>query len=195
MARACKAIFAGIVLALSFTAPVAAGPVEDAAAAHARGDFATAVRLWRPLAEQGYAATQSSLAYLYVHGQGVTQDYAEGLKWYRRAAEQGLAIAQLNVGILYINGQGAPQNYEEGARWPRLAADQGHPIAQSSLGSMYADGRGFPQDYVHAHMWLNLAAAQGNKFATTYRDDITRRMTPAQIAEAQKLAREWTPKR
>ena len=60
---------------------------------------------------------------------------------------------------------------------------------------MYDNGRGVLQDYVRAHMWYNLAAAQGNKPATKNRDLLAKRMTPAQIAEAQKLAREWRPKK
>ena len=61
--------------------------------------------------------------------------------------------------------------------------------------TMYATGKGVPQDYVRAHMWFNLSAAQGIQNAARKRDDIATRMTPAQIAEAQKLAREWQPKR
>jgi TPR repeat protein len=60
---------------------------------------------------------------------------------------------------------------------------------------MYAQGQGVPQDYVRAHMWFNLLAAQGYKGASENRDKAARLMTPAQIAEAQKLAREWKPKR
>ena len=60
---------------------------------------------------------------------------------------------------------------------------------------MYANGQGMPQDYVQAHMWLNLSAAQGHVNATKNRDTIAAKMTPAQLAEAQKLAREWMPKK
>ena len=63
--------------------------------------------------------------------------------------------------------------------------------------SMRADGEGVPQDYVRAHMWLNLAAAQDKSqyhFAAKARDELAAKMTPAQIAEAQRLAREWTPR-
>jgi hypothetical protein len=67
--------------------------------------------------------------------------------------------------------------------------------AAFNLGVMYTNGWGVPQDYVRAHMWLNLSAAQGDQDAARDRDDIATRMTPAQIAEAQKLAREWQPKR
>ncbi len=76
----------------------------------------------------------------------------------------------------------------------RLAADQGHAKAQYSLGAMYALGQGVPQDFVQAHMWSNLAAAQGDEPARKLRDKLAKKMTPAQIAEAQRLAREWTPK-
>ena len=58
---------------------------------------------------------------------------------------------------------------------------------------MYAEGRGVPQDYVRAHMWFDLAAAQGEPKAATVLEMAERRMTPAQIAEAQKLARDWKP--
>ena len=59
---------------------------------------------------------------------------------------------------------------------------------------MYYDGRGVPQDYVEAHKWYNLAAAGGIELARGDRDIVAEKMTPAQISEAQKLAREWQPK-
>jgi uncharacterized protein len=79
-------------------------------------------------------------------------------------------------------------------KWFRKAADQGNALAQLSLGGMYANGRGVPQDYILAHMWYNLTAAQGDQDAIKNRDLIAGNMTPAQIAEAQRLAREWKPK-
>ena len=116
-----KHTLAAIILGLSFAAPMAAGPLEDADAALKRRDYTTAVRLNRPLAEQGDAN------------------------------------AQYNLGVFYDNGLGVPQ------------------------------------DKVRAYMWFNLSAAQGREGAAAFRDLIARRMTPAQIAEAQKLAREWKP--
>jgi hypothetical protein len=83
----------------------------------------------------------------------------------------------------------------EAARWFRKAADQGLAGGQYNLGVIYEHGRGVPQDRVQAHMWFNLAAAQGENNAAESRDRMAQRMTPAQIAEAQKLAREWKPKR
>jgi uncharacterized protein len=78
-------------------------------------------------------------------------------------------------------------------RWCRLAADQGDAFAQSNLAALYYRGEGVPQDKVHAYMWFDLAAAQGNQNAVRNRDAAARLMTPAQIAEAKKLAREWKP--
>ena len=86
-----------------------------------------------------------------------------------------------------------PQDFSEAMIWYRKAADQGHPKARLVLGIMYAEGRGVGQDYVNAHMWFNLAAAQGEQKAVTALEMAERRMTPAQIAEAQKLARDWKP--
>lgn len=114
-----KHAIAAILLMLRFAAPVAAGPLEDADTAIKRRDYATAVRLIRPLAEQGDAT------------------------------------AQYNLGVFYDNGLDVPQ------------------------------------DHVSAYMWFSLSASQGKEGAATFRDLIARRMTPAQIAEAQKLAREW----
>jgi TPR repeat protein len=70
------------------------GPFEDASAAFTRGDYATALGLLRPLAEQGLAKAQYALGAMYDHGWGVPQNYAEALKWYRLAADQGDVLAQ-----------------------------------------------------------------------------------------------------
>ena len=91
--------------------------------------------------------------------------------------------------------EGVPQNYAEALKWYRLAADQGDATRSTVSAVMYANGQGVPQDYVRAHMWFNLSAAQGHQRAARDRDDVAKLMTPAQIAEAQKLAREWQPKR
>ena len=190
-----RVAFAAIVLVLSYAAPVAAGPLEDGTAAYDGGDYATALRLLRPLANQGNADAQIKLGLMYLRGDGVPQNDGEALKWYRLAADQGNAYAQANLGLMYHVGQGVPQNHDEAAKWFWLAANRGVASAQALLGFMYADGQGVPQDYVRAHMWFSLSAAQGGQVAAIERDSIAKLMTPAQIAEAQKLAREWQPKR
>jgi TPR repeat protein len=97
---------------------------------------------------------------------------------------------------MYFNGNGVPKDDAEAARWFRLAAEQGRADTQSNLGLMYANGQGVPQDYVLAHMWFNLAAAQGNEneIALKNRDLAAKSMTREQLAEAQRMAREWKPK-
>jgi TPR repeat protein len=120
-----KAIFGAIMLVLSFVAPVAAGPFEDAAAAYSKGDSATALRLFRSLADQGDAKAQFVLGGMYGLGRGVQKNDAEAAKWYRLAADQGDAKAQFLLGGMYKLGQGVPQNDAEAAKWVRLAADQG----------------------------------------------------------------------
>ena len=109
----------------------------------------------------------------------------------QRKAENGEVAAQFNLGHMYDNGQGVLQDYKQAVKWYRLAADQGHADAQYNLGIMYAQGQGVPQDYVQAHMWSNLAAANGTGQAKGLRDVAAGLMTGEQIAEAQKLAREW----
>ncbi len=101
---------------------------------------------------------------------------------------------------MYGEGLGVPQDDAEAVEWLRKAAEQGRAKAQYNLGFMYAKGRGVTQDYVQAYMWIDLAVAnyfsQTNRHrAARFRQRIAERMTPAQISEAQKLAREWKPKK
>ena len=152
---------ATIVLAFALASPVAAQDFWAGFKAHNLGDYAAALREWRPLAEQGHAMAQNNLGYMYRLGQGVPQDDTEAVKWWRKAAEQGFAQAQFQ------------------------------------LGYMYEDGQGVPQDLVQSHMWYSLVASQGSRNATDAtksRDYLADMMTPEQLAEAQKLAREWKPK-
>ncbi len=120
-------------------------------------------------------------------------DYATALRIFRQFSDQGDAEAQFNLGFMY--DEGATKDYKEAVKWYRKAANQGEALTQGKLGLMYKKGWGVTQDYVQAYMWYNLAAAQGQKDAGKSRDHLANTlMTPAQIAEAQKLAREWKPK-
>jgi uncharacterized protein len=121
------------------------------------------------------------------------RDFATALQLLRPLAERGNADAQMKLGFLYVAGRGIPQDYAAAVKWFHLAADQGQANAQCFLGLMYFEGRGVPRDYVSAHMWLDFAAAAGIEDATQYRDALAAKMSPAQIAKAQRLAREWKP--
>lgn len=162
--------------------------------ARERGDYATALKEFRPLAEQGDADAQVELGLLYHNGHGVVEDQKQALTWYLRAAEQGNAFAQWLLGHHYLRGEGLPQDYQQAANWYRRAAEQGDDRGQEMLAGLYLEGRGVPQDYVFAHMWGNLAAARGNPGGRFIRDEVAKKMSPAQVAEAQKLAQEWKPK-
>lgn len=162
--------------------------------ASTRGDYATALREWRPLAEQGDALAQYNLGMLYRKGRGVPQDDVQARQWYAKAAAQGLAKAQFSLGTLYFNGEGTPKDYQQALRWFRLAAEQGEALAQTKMAIIYDEGQGVPQNIVQAYKWYSLAATNGDKPANELRNTITSQMTPAQIAEAQKLAQEWKPK-
>ena len=153
------------------------------------GDFQTALKEWKPLADQGHAYAQYYLGLMYANGEGVPEDDAEAARWLRLAADQGLADAQYNLGLKYASGEGVPEDDAEAAGWYRLAADQGLAGAQHRLGLMYYNGRGVLQDNVTAHMWFNIAGANGAEFGRDYRKKIERKMTPADISEAQKRAR------
>ena len=159
-----------------------------------REDYATALREWKPLAEQGYALAQNNLGVMYEKGQGVSQNYKTAVKWYTLAAEQGYAFAQSNLGQIYDKGEGVSQNYKTAVKWYTLAAKQGNAHAQFNLGVMYNQGEGVIQDDVYAHMWGNLGASNGNENGAKLRDLVAKKMTPADISKAQRLARECVKK-
>ena len=113
-------------LLLSLGTPILAQDFEKGLAAAHAGDFATALKEWKPLAEQRNASAQYNLGLMYRRGDGVPQDDKEAVKWYRLAAEQGDARAQYNLGLMYAQGQGVPQDDKEAVKRYRLAAEQGY---------------------------------------------------------------------
>lgn len=140
---------------------VAAEPLTDGIAAADAGDYAAALRLWQPLAENGNADAESYLGRLYLNGWGVPKDYARAAAWYRKAAEQGNEAAENNLGFLCFHGLGVRQDYTEAVMWFRKAADQGALEAFVNLGDAYASGNGVPQDYALAESWYRRAATSG----------------------------------
>ena len=142
-------------------------------------------------AERGTAEDQYDLGMRYERGIGVPQSYLEAVRWYRLAAMQGYREGQYKLCELSERGQGLPQDYQEALRWCGLAADQGNGKAMFILGRLYHTAHGVPHDLVRAHMWYNLATAHGYDDGKKWRDRIADEMSPGQVAEAQKLAREW----
>jgi uncharacterized protein len=160
-------------------------------------DDVAAVFWFRKAAEQGSAPAQSLLGLAYATGHAVPQDYAQAVVWYRKAALQGFPLAQASLAESYYNGRGVPQDYAQAAIWYRRAAEQGHADGQAKLAVLYTLGQGVAQDYVEGHMWFNLATAQSTgeeqKNLAAARDELAAKMTPDQLAEAQRRARAWTP--
>lgn len=118
-------------------------------------------------------------------------DYAAEVALIRPMAEKGVAFAQFNLGVLYDQGKGVPQDNALAMQWYQKAAEQGLPQAQINLGIMYEQGQGVKADYVRAYFWYALADAQGDGQAPQAKQDLAKKMTPAQIKDAEQQAREF----
>ncbi|MCX7366957.1 MAG: tetratricopeptide repeat protein [Alphaproteobacteria bacterium] len=181
--------------------PAVAGPLEDGLAAYKAEDFDAALRLLRPLAEQGEAPAQWGLGAMYSSGQGVLFNPEAAVSWFRKAADQGHANSEFGLGVIYENGFGVQQSNTEAMSWYRKAVDHGHAAAAYNLGVMYDDGIGIARDQVQAHLWLSLAVARldaaqegmMHEIAAETLRRISAKMTPAQLAESARLANEWKP--
>ena len=160
-------------------------------AAYKAGDYKTAIREFRALAEQGLPKAQVFLGLMFTTGEGVSRDYAEAVRWYRRAAKQGNARAEMLLGAMYDEGNGVSRDYAEAVHWYRLAAEQGNGKAQFNLGRMYYFGDGVPRDDVEAYMWISLATDQGGTSRREIRDKIAASLTLTQLREGQQRACEW----
>ena len=111
---------------------------DKGANAYKRGDYETALAVFRPLAESGDAKAQSILGLMYSYGEGVSVDYRESARWYRRAAEQNSSVAQYNLGMLYAEGKGVSRDKEQAIEWLTRAADSGHFRARTELARLDA---------------------------------------------------------
>lgn len=214
--------FLGVLVALTLATP-ARSDFDDGMAAYQRGDYATALHEWRPLAEQGDASAQYNLGQMHHNGDGVPQDDSEAKKWYHKAAEQGYAEAEHALGNMYIFDDPA------GAiKWYRKAAERGYRDAWAALAIEYLAGFSVPQDYAEAAKWIRKLADQdepsyqvelGKMYqkgqgvpqdyvqaymwfrlalewgtGTKNLDRIADEMTPEDVSKAKRLAREWLEK-
>lgn len=157
--------FALVVAAVAAQAQSPEERMRTAAAAYEHKDYAAAVAIWRPLAEQGNAEAQTLLAAMYWSGDGLPRNHAEAAKWYLRAARQGYARAQNDMGFMYGFGEGIP-----------------------------------PRDDVQAYKWISLAIARytaknQDRLDQAIKDRATlkARMTPAQLAQAEREISDWKP--
>jgi TPR repeat protein len=193
--RTCAIALATI---LAISSPAFAGPAEDAAAAfeaEQKGDFPTALRLYRVAALAGNTYAQGNLGTMYHTGKGGPKNFPEALRWYTEAAKTGYADAQFNLGIMNELGEGMKQDFPAAAKWYRLAAEQGYVPAQTALGTIYiAGGAGVTPDRAEAYKWFSLAAAKGDENAKRRLVTVSGRLTPEQKAAGDKAVAEFKPK-
>jgi hypothetical protein len=108
-----------------------------------RGDYPTALRLWRPLAEGDDPRSEAGIGFMYHRGLGVAVDDSEAAVWLRRAAEHGQAEGQLMLGMLFYYGRGVPQSFVQAYAWCDLAETNGNADAtlcrDAALESMRSD--------------------------------------------------------
>ncbi len=163
-----------------------------------RRDYDMAARWSRVAADQGDAIAQAQRGRMYESGLGVPKDGAEAFAWYRLAADQGNALAQSALGAMYIDGSIVPIDVGKGLHWSVLAAEKGDSCAQVRAAVLFEQGIGTSQDYIQAHKWYNLAVAsyvpsdmELSARVAAARDKLATKMAADQIAEAQRIVREW----
>jgi len=162
------------------------------------GSYAAAVRELLPLARSGDAEARFLIARMCHEGKGLPENNQNAFRWAKRAAEQGNGDAEALLGMLYAQGQGVSRNDAEAARWFEAAASRGNAMGLMKLGMCHMDGAGVPKNDLMAHMLFDLAASRTtghDHMCNAYlRDTIaTMGMTPAQIAEARRMAQRWKP--
>ena len=170
----------------------ATGNLEAAKRAYQQNDYATALKEFTPLAEQGNEEAQLFLGKMYMLGQGVLKDPDQAIKYFKASAAQGNADAQFFLGAMYLLPQ---KDVGEGVKWLQISADQGHQDAQWLLGKTYIQGaKEIPRDPVQADMWLRLASKKNLEFYETELIAAEKQMTADQIAKGKALAEAWKPK-
>jgi TPR repeat protein len=188
-----KKVLLALCIALGLQQSAMAGYAEGAAAYKAK-NYSAAIKELTPLAQKDHREAAYLLGLMNYTGQGVVQDYHQAGTWLGKAATLGQADAQYLLGTMYYTSKGMPQDYKQAAQWLRKAAQQGHADAQHLLGLMYLYQIGVPQkDMVLAYMLWNLSAAGGNSDAAELRGLLVKRMSAAQVEEAQTLSSAWKP--
>lgn len=182
-----------LIMCFATSACAKAKPSVDIETNRAKNE--AAAKELRKLAEEGDVVAQNRLGLFYKVGRGMPQNYGQAKRWFEEAAKQGHAEAQFNLGMLYLQGDAPPRSPQMALYWFTRAAEQGIVPAFAKLGEMYQEAQAGQEDFVQAYMWLQLAAVNAHASSVERRDKLAMKMTYAQIAEAEKLAREWRPTR
>lgn len=156
-------------------------------------DDVESVKWYRRAAEQGAPYAQFALGISYERGEGVPVNGVEALKWFL-IAQRLEAVAMYKADLEKVL---APEQIAAAQKlsveWKPKSASQQLAMEQYNIAVRYAEGKGMPKDAVEACKWFHLASAQGSEEAAPYRVLLEKTMTPEQIAEAQKQAKEWKP--
>jgi hypothetical protein len=157
LARSALSIFVG---ALLYSGVGIAG-LDEGLEALKKGDYVTASRELRQLAERGNAEAQYRVGLMYEFGKGYAADMEQAIVWIRKAAAQGHVAAEVELGVIYATGDGVTEDDAQAVAWFQKAATAGNPTAQYNLGMLYAKGQGLPVDDAQAIAWFRRAAEQG----------------------------------
>jgi len=141
-------------------------------------------------AEQGDAEAQEQLGQMYENGKNVDQDESKAVRWYLKAAENGQKEAQANLGLMCVEGRGIEQDHKRAYKWFLKAAKQGHIGSQANLGVLYFHGHGVEENNYTACIWISMAASQDDEVAEIYIDKLRKFMTPEEMIQAKKDAKD-----
>ncbi len=162
-------------------------------------NFEEALKWYRMAAINGYPDAAFNMGVAYSEGKGVKPDAGEARRWYQLAADAGYAPAQVILGNIYFRGDGIAADQKTGAAWYVKAAEQDDVVAQFLIANLYVNGQGLPADLVQAYKWLSIAEGANHpdakKTAEERKKLIEGRMSPGQIAQAEKEANEWVAKK
>jgi TPR repeat protein len=158
--------------------------------AHVNSGYAHAAKIVTAAAK-GEAAARFELGMLHEKGEVLAQNHKEAAKWFHLSADEGYAPAQLYLGLLYLSGKGVDRDYGQAVRYLTLAAEQNEADAQFLLGGIYFGDTVVPHNYVESYKWFRLASIKGNGESQNPLDSVSKRMSPQQVAEAERLIREF----
>ena len=186
-----RALFAA---ALIVFAPVAWAELKDGAIAYSRGDFATAARELRPLADQGNTTAQYLLGAALLNAKPPTYDLAGAETWLKKSADQGNLAAMRDLGKLNWFAK-TPSDAAQAVHWLARSAERGDAESQHLLGLLYLDGKVVERKPAEAYKWLLLSSERGHVLSAVILRESRDKFSDEDRAEGQKLAAAWKPVR
>lgn len=180
-------------IGVAFAFGLTGSDLDDGKRAYDNGDFATALRKWSLLADQGNGQALCLVGSMFFDGKGVKQDKQAAATFFRFAADAGSAESELRLATMYMTGDGVRKDADNSLYWNRRAAEHGFPLAQLGMGWRSWAGQTGAQDRVQAYMWFSLCSASDNA-CTKARNVLVREMTQGQIDEAKQRTKDWKAK-